>query len=1183
MKKITSIVLCLVLLLNLNHVVYATSEDGFDYDTAFTITDFYNIPVVNCDGDEGLVYKFTAPATATYTIISISEYDIFGQLEDSDWNPIVWYGSGSDEDGDFELVADLTKGKTYYLWTDPDGVDVASYTMQISYEMKSGYYTYDAYTNDCVITAYSGSASSVTIPSTLDGKNIIGLDGCVFYENTYLKTVSFPNTIRTLGSDCFYGCTALTTVTLNEGLMSLASGAFEKCASLKTITIPSTVTDIGSSAFEGCALLDEVVFSEGLEFIKSSAFRDCTSLSEITLPKSLYQLSPSVFRGCTSLNKVVIQEGLQYVKNNTFRDCTSLKEIVFPESLIEIGAYVFRGCTALADVTFLNPDTVFDSDDDIFYKCSGFKIHSYSGSTAQTYAETYSMAFEAFVEPAPELNDPGFESAEELHVSGEVIDLSLNGSSKYYTFFLQGDKDFSMKIIAGSLSAMKVELYDANHLLVEEMTAPAGKSFCYACSPLSWGTYYIKVSPSGSTTGTGQLRVISDAIEPIMYDPGFTSASHITESEKIYSFDGLYEYIYYSFDMTTNNNVSIDITNHSNGHIEYELYQGKDDVIFKYDMSIGGSLEYSPELQQGRYYIRIYTPWNHAFSGELSITSNSLGTDDSTDTENQLELKVYEPVYEYVRQFKGGYVSVYNNGVYSLVDSQNNKHYSSNQDGFGDYSENIIATYDSQKGEITFINLDGYAFTLVGYKWAGEFLGGKCVVVDSEGMYGLIDTEGNFIIDCLYDEIIYDTSNMVLLCSDSSWTSVTLGQSTYSLKSRSSVPELYNPVLSVTGEHIIASNGTAYGILTSDNIQITDFQYDLIRDAQNGLFIGYYGDWVDLIELDGTVTATLTAYFVGGYSENKVAVFNDTKLFYVDKNGITIVNVDIDDIISAEEFHESYAVINVEGKGYTYIDTSGNIAVDSYWDYAARFAKGYALVMNYFNDNNGNSLRKWSIIDAEFNIVMTLEDDLYIYSTDDHSTDFSNDYIRTINRDTALMGFIRLENDSSEDSTGSTVQIHGQITSYNPNNATTIQLMQDGEVKYTTTILPEEESGKITQQFTMSEIEEGIYDMVIIKEGHLTYTITGIYVSSEDIDLTQSEKEYSNIALIAGDVNGDGSVTEGDVMMIRYSTNMNRTVSEAANPVADLNGDGSITEGDVLIIRYKQHINKGAQNCTFKY
>lgn len=61
--------------------VYAASEDGTWYDTAFTIIDVYNIPVVNCDGDEGLVYKFTAPATAAYTIISVCNYDKTIQIE----------------------------------------------------------------------------------------------------------------------------------------------------------------------------------------------------------------------------------------------------------------------------------------------------------------------------------------------------------------------------------------------------------------------------------------------------------------------------------------------------------------------------------------------------------------------------------------------------------------------------------------------------------------------------------------------------------------------------------------------------------------------------------------------------------------------------------------------------------------------------------------------------------------------------------------------------------------------------------------------------------------------------------------------------------------------------------------------------------------------------------------------
>lgn len=164
-----------------------------------------------------------------------------------------------------------------------------------------------------------------------------------------------------------------------------------------------------------------------------------------------------------------------------------------------------------------------------------------------------------------------------------------------------------------------------------------------------------------------------------------------------------------------------------------------------------------------------------------------------------------------------------------------------------------------------------------------------------------------------------------------------------------------------------------------------------------------------------------------------------------------------------------------------------------------------------------------------------------------------------------------------------TLTLTGKVTSYNPRIATTVQLMQGSEIKYTTTLEPTSATGQVTETFTISDIASGTYDLVVSKAGHLTYTVTGVTVSSADIDLTESEREYGNITLIAGDVNGDGSVTESDVAVMRYSTNVNKFTSEAADPDADLNGDGSITEGDVLIARYAAHMNKGTENCTFEY
>lgn len=1288
MKRLLSFILIISILLSISINIFATAEDGLDYDTAITINDFYDIPVVNCDEGAGLIFKFTAPVTAAYTIISISDYDIYGHIEDTDNDILASYGGISDQTGDFELVVELVKGNTYYICTDPDGVEGAvNYAMQISYEMTSGSYTCDAYTNNCVITAYSGSESSVTIPSTLGGMTVTGIDGDAFYQNTTLTSVTIPESVEYIGSDCFYGCTSLTTLDLTKGLKSIGAAAFEGCTSLTYLYIPPTVEEILASAFEGCSGLTQIDLCEGLVNIKSSAFEGCSSVSDITLPSTLRNLGTYAFSNCSSLSSVIIAEGLELVDRYAFRGCSVLTEIVFPESLTEIREYALRNCYALTDVIFLNPETVFASDDDIFYNCSGFTIHGAEGSTAQTYAETYSMAFERLDSVDPGLIDPGFESAQPLTESGEIISLNFNGEALYYTFEQSEDAEFSVEVASTFENPLKYEMYDADFFLLSEFSVSGNNSFSDVFTALPEGTYYIKVYPMNSTVGTGELCVefatppvsensvfeytvnvdgktatitgytaepAGDLVIPGVIDgykvtaigdsafyecSGFTGSLTIPDSVTLIGSnafsrcDGLTGSLILPDSITSigdeafahcygfNGNLKISNSITSIGKGTFWNCKGfvgdltiPDSVISIGDMAFcncygfkGGTLKLSNNLisigEKAFYYCNGLTgsltipnsvtsigkwafdgcseftgsliipdsvtmlgasafslcrglngflkisnsitkieasTFSHCngftgtltipdsvteigtyaffdcsgFTGSLSIPNSVIsiashvfdgcsglggilkipesvtsigenafldceniqyarfygdvpnvwggtvfsniadgftiyyskgntsgwtsptwtapdGTVYNTDVfENDQEsdnpsvnsgnaLRVYEPTYEYIRQFKDNYATVYNNGVYSLVDVQNNHHYSTNQDGVGDYSEEIVAIYDADKHEITFTRLEGYSFAFIGYIWAGEFLGGKCVIVDEDGKYGLIDTSGNFIVDCVYDDIEYDMSDTVLLYSDSVWTPYTIGlDSTYSLNSLSEVTEIYNPVLSVTGEHIIASDGTAYGILTTDNVPLTTFEYDLIHDAEDGLFVGYRGDYVDLIETDGTVSATLTAYYVGEYSEGKLAVYDGTEFFYADKNGNQVVELSVEDVVSAEEFHESLAVICIDNKGYTYINTSGEIAVDSYWDYAAQFAEGYALVMNYITDGDGNMLRRWNVIDTEFNNVLTLEDDVYIDAADEHSADFSNGYIRTVDRNTGLMGFVQLESASSENIAG---------------------------------------------------------------------------------------------------------------------------------------------------------------------
>lgn len=165
------------------------------------------------------------------------------------------------------------------------------------------------------------------------------------------------------------------------------------------------------------------------------------------------------------------------------------------------------------------------------------------------------------------------------------------------------------------------------------------------------------------------------------------------------------------------------------------------------------------------------------------------------------------------------------------------------------------------------------------------------------------------------------------------------------------------------------------------------------------------------------------------------------------------------------------------------------------------------------------------------------------------------------------------------------VTVSGQVKSWNPNNDLIVQLMQGTEVKNTITIAGTKTgSGQLTQAFSIPGVTAGTYDLVVTKPCHLTYTITGVQVGSENLDLTAATgKSYQTINMLVGDVDGDKNTNESDVSVIRYATNINKSTANAADKLADVDGDGFVNETDVSIVRFADYINKNTLNCTYSY
>ncbi|MBQ7740113.1 MAG: leucine-rich repeat domain-containing protein [Eubacterium sp.] len=200
------------------------------------------------------------------------------------------------------------------------------------------------------------------------------------------KNTVIPNDIKKIGAYAFYCCAGLDSLTIPEGVTSIGEHAFAGCVSLERIHIPAGVTDIGSGAF----FLGEIPFSaaknNAVSFTVDSnnsvydSRNDCNAIIETATNKLLF--------GC---NTTVIPFTVESIGNSAFGACTGLKNITIPHSVKTIEAFAFD-YAALDSVTVYNPECdIYDGQYTLF---ETKKICGYENSTAQQYADKYSIPFE---------------------------------------------------------------------------------------------------------------------------------------------------------------------------------------------------------------------------------------------------------------------------------------------------------------------------------------------------------------------------------------------------------------------------------------------------------------------------------------------------------------------------------------------------------------------------------------------------------------------------------------------------------------------------------------------------------------------------------------------------------------------------------------------------------------------
>ena len=227
---------------------------------------------------------------------------------------------------------------------------IATSLSAAAYSFESAGIYYNITGNNTVEVTYSDGnnntySGSVSIPETVTSNGTeysVTKIGESAFKGSAVTSVSMPEGITSIDYNAFSGCQNLETVALPESLTTLGYSAFKACKLLKTIKIPSGVTAIPDQCFDGCSSLESVTIPEGVTAIGDYAFGSCSLSNALTLPESLETIGKSAFYRNCSLKSVNIPAKVKTIETEAFHDC-GLTELVIPEGVQTIGGYAFYG------------------------------------------------------------------------------------------------------------------------------------------------------------------------------------------------------------------------------------------------------------------------------------------------------------------------------------------------------------------------------------------------------------------------------------------------------------------------------------------------------------------------------------------------------------------------------------------------------------------------------------------------------------------------------------------------------------------------------------------------------------------------------------------------------------------------------------------------------------------------
>lgn len=228
---------------------------------------------------------------------------------------------------------------TWWSFGSDDGVEM---DLDNRYSKKDGVsYYYDSENEGMVAYHFDNSVNELVFPETIDweGKNIpvIGIDAMTFLDARNLTKITFPSTLKKIGTAAFKN-TGITEIVIPEGVSEVGRDAFSNCLNLESFSFLSSDLEFDPFIIGYCPSLCEINVS-------------IDNLKYLTIDGNLYTIDGSTLVCYAQAKKEFKIESTCTTLGQYSCIYSNAKNVILPENIkeIEYGSFMY---SLIEELTF---------------------------------------------------------------------------------------------------------------------------------------------------------------------------------------------------------------------------------------------------------------------------------------------------------------------------------------------------------------------------------------------------------------------------------------------------------------------------------------------------------------------------------------------------------------------------------------------------------------------------------------------------------------------------------------------------------------------------------------------------------------------------------------------------------------------------------------------------------------